>query len=62
MVSLKVAAEPVSGVHELNGETALCQLYVGPDDAGVPVEAAVELSMLIVAPAHIGELLITPAL
>lgn len=62
MVSLKVAAEPVSGVHVLNGETDLCQLYVGPDDAGVPVDADVEFVMLTVPPAQIGEPLMAPAL
>lgn len=45
----------------LNGDTDLCQLYVGPDEAGVPVEAAVVLVTVTVPPAQIGELLIAPA-
>jgi hypothetical protein len=62
IVSLKVAPDPVRGVHVLNGETDRCQLYVGPDDAGVPVDADVEFVMLTVPPAHIGKPPMAPAL
>ncbi len=47
MVSLKVAPVPGKAVQVVYGETDRCQLYVGPDDAGVPVEAAVVLVILL---------------
>ena len=47
------AAVPGRAVHAVNaGPGALCQLYVGPDDAGVPVEAAVALDMVNELPAQ----------
>jgi len=53
MVSLKVAADPVRFVQEENpGPGALRQLYVGPEEAGVPVVAAAVLVMLTVLPGH----------
>lgn len=53
MVSVMVAPVPGRAVHEVNaGPGALCQLYVGPDDAGVPVEAAKALAMVKELPAQ----------
>jgi len=52
-VWLKVAPLPVRVVHVPKpGPVALSQLYVGPEDAGVPVVAAAEFVMLTVPPAH----------
>ena len=54
ITSEKVAPDPVSAVQSVNpGPGARCQLYVGPEDAGVPVDAAVIFVMLTVCPAHI---------
>ena len=63
IVSLKVAPEPVRGVQTENpGPGALSHEYVGPDDAGVPVEAAVVFAMFTVPPPQIADPEMAPAL
>ena len=62
IVSLKVAPDPARGVQELKGDTDLCQLYVGPDEAGVPVEAEVPFVIFTVPPAQISAPPMAPAL
>jgi len=63
IVSLKDAPEPESGVHTENpGPGALSHEYTGPDDAGVPVEAAVVFVMFTVPPSQIADPEIAPAL
>jgi hypothetical protein len=60
--SLKVAELPVNAVHtEKPGPGALSQLYVGPLDAGVPVDALVVFVILTVPPAQISVLPMAPA-
>ena len=44
------------------GPVALCQLYAGPDDAGVPVVALPPLAIETVCPLQMSELVIEPAL
>ena len=62
MLSLNVAAEPTRAVHDENrGPGALSQLYVGPAEAGVPVDADVVLVIFTVAPAQIFVPFIAPA-
>jgi hypothetical protein len=63
IVSLKVAADPTKAVQTVYpGPGALSQLYVGPDDAGDPVDAEVVFDIFTVFPAHIFDAEIAPAL
>lgn len=61
--SLNVAPVPGRLVHELKaGPGALSQLYVGPEEAGVPVVAAAVLEMFTVPPGHIPDPVMVPGL
>ena len=63
MVSVMVVPVPGRAVHAVNaGPGALSQLYVGPDDAGVPVEAAEALAMVNELPAQAVVFVTDPAL
>lgn len=62
-VSVNVSPEPVRFVHAVKpGPGALLQLYVGPVEAGVPVDAAVMLFIVIGSPGQTSFPSIDPAL
>ena len=61
--SLKVAPVPARPVHTENaGPGALAQLYVGPEEAGVPVVAATVLEIFTVPPGQMPDPVIVPGL
>jgi hypothetical protein len=60
ITSLKVASVPGNAVQTVKGVGDLSQLYVGPAEAGAPVEAAVVLVMLTVPPGQISLPVIAP--
>jgi hypothetical protein len=63
IVSVMVAPVPGRADHEVYaGPGALSQLYEGPEDAGVPVEAAAALAMVKELPAQAVVFEMVPAL